>query len=227
MASSPRREHFVPRLYLKRWSTPQNKIWTYRTLVSHAQVGLWRERSTKGVAFQEHLYTQIVDGRESADIEEWLDKEFEAPAEEALDKATSDRRLTPDDWRILVKFLAAQDVRTPTRLSEALQRWESELPELLQESMKASVSEIETALKSGAPPRPQPAPPSGARFPLKVTTEITPGEDMGRLRAEIVAGRALWLFPMKDLLSRSAKNSPPASLDDSSAATRPNVVYQR
>jgi hypothetical protein len=114
---------------LKRWSTPQNKIWTYRTLVSHAQVGLWRERSTKGVAFQEHLYTQIVDGRESADIEEWLDKEFEAPAEEALDKATSDERLTPDDWRILVGFLAAQDVRTPTRLSEALQRWESELPE--------------------------------------------------------------------------------------------------
>ena len=70
----------------------------------------------------------MVAGRESDDIEKWLNREFETPAEEALRKVTSDRRLTPDDWKRLIRFLAAQDVRTPAHLIEDLQRWDKLFP---------------------------------------------------------------------------------------------------
>jgi hypothetical protein len=70
------------------------------------------------VAYYSHLYTRIAAGEESDEVEKWLDREFEGPAEESLHKATSEARLTPDDWRRLVCFLAAQDVRTPARFAE-------------------------------------------------------------------------------------------------------------
>jgi hypothetical protein len=196
--------HFVPRVYLKRWSTQEQKIWTYRTLVSHPKVPLWREQSTKGVASHSHLYTQVLAGEESDQIERWLDREFETPAEEALDKATSDKRLTPDDWRKLVRFLAAQDVRTPTRLSEALRRWETEIPKLLDRTLKNAVRKLETARESGQAVAKSRTASDRSSFPIRVTTQVVPGEATGTLKAEILSGRALWLAPMKRLLTKTA-----------------------
>src|SRR5664279_1512349 len=104
-----RDNHFVPRVYLKHFAAEPGHVFAYRTLVSHPNVPLWKKCSTKSIAYREHLYTRLVSGVESDEVEKWLDREFEAPAEEALRRAVTDSRMYPEDWRALVRFLAAQD----------------------------------------------------------------------------------------------------------------------
>jgi hypothetical protein len=103
MTGMPLREdnHYVSCGYLKRWASSAGGIWTYRILVSHPQVPLWKECFPKEVAYHRHLYTRVVAGQATDEIERWLDSEFETPAEEALGKQplTHDsRRTTGSDW---------------------------------------------------------------------------------------------------------------------------------
>jgi hypothetical protein len=129
-----RKNHYVPQTYLKRWAFPTdvNKIWEYWILVEHENVSLWKESSIKLIANHLHLYTRIVAGDESDELERWFDREFETPIENVLQKVTSDIQLTPSDWRVLVRFLSAQYVRTPARLLEKSQHWDRFLLEILE-----------------------------------------------------------------------------------------------
>lgn len=101
------KNHYVPECYLKRWENRFGKVYVYRTLVSHPNVPVWKPFTTSAIAYRKHLYTQIISGSESDEIEKWLDREFESPANAVLDKATAGGRLSKDDWEILIKFLAA------------------------------------------------------------------------------------------------------------------------
>jgi len=123
-----RKNHYVSCGYLKRWALSEKGLWVYRTLVSHPKVPIWKQTSVRGVAYHSHLYTRLVGGAESDDFERWLDSEFETPAQEVLAKATSDSRLTSNDWIRLIRFVAAQDVRTPARFLESLARWQRDVP---------------------------------------------------------------------------------------------------
>src|SRR5271168_1916025 len=114
--ASQSENHYVPCLYLKRFGSSSGRVLTYRLLVDHSRVPLWKETSVRGIAYHAHLYTRIVSGTQTDEVEKWLNAEFETPAEEALKRATGGSRLSPTDWHNLVRFLAAQDVRTPARL---------------------------------------------------------------------------------------------------------------
>jgi hypothetical protein len=73
---------------------PPNKP---RELTTHS-VGLWgypRKRSIRGIAFHQHLYTRLAVGAVTDELEEWLNQEFETPAQEALDSVRQKSRLTP------------------------------------------------------------------------------------------------------------------------------------
>jgi hypothetical protein len=105
--------HFVPSVYLRHFGNNRSKVSVYRTLVPHARVHLWDDRSSQAIAYIRHLYTRVAAGRETDEVETWLDREFEHPVAEALDRAVSDLKLTPDHWRRLIRFTAAQMVRTP------------------------------------------------------------------------------------------------------------------
>lgn len=198
-----RDNHYVARGYLKRFAASDGQVATYRILVSHPKVPLWKKNSTRGIAYHSHLYTRLVAGHESDEIEEWLAREFEAPAEEALHKATSDARLTPRDWNRLIRYLAAQDVRTPARFLESLKRWDSDLPQIIENSIRKSVRKLERAKHSGETIVKE----GRAKYdhvPLRVTTEIKPGEKVGMVKGETLAGRGLWLFEIQNLLSGRA-----------------------
>lgn len=199
-----RDNHFVPRLYLKFWESSPKQVWTYQILVSNENVPHWKERFTRGVAYHAHLYTRIVAGEESDEIERWLDQEFETPAEEAIKKATSGARLTPDDWTNLVRFLAAQDVRTPSRLLENLQRWEETLPNLMESVLQKAVQKLKIAKETNQKIQATQSP-MAEYFPLRVTTHIEEGQEEGHLRAETIAGRGTWLFSIRHLLINTAK----------------------
>lgn len=123
--------HYVPQTYLKRWSLDDLKIWSYPVLVSHKEVPLWKLHSIRGIAYHPHLYTRISAGNETDEFECWFEKEFETPAEEALEKATSNRHLKAKDYERLIRFAAAQIVRTPAKLSADLEKWRKDMPELI------------------------------------------------------------------------------------------------
>jgi hypothetical protein len=198
-----RHNHYVPCLYLKRFAASPERVFTYRILVSHSHIPEWKLSSIRGVAYRAHLYTRIASGVETDEIETWLEREFETPAEEALMKATTEGQLTPTDWHNLVRFLAAQDVRTPARLAENLQRWHETLPRVLDDTLQESVRKLELAKRSGEPITAAQVD-NSEYIPLRVTTEIEPGEEFGKVKAEVIAGRGLWLYTIRHSLTHTA-----------------------
>lgn len=195
------RNHYVPRLYLKRWAYA-GKLWVYRILVSHSSVPLWRHTSAGAIGYHQKLYTRILGGAETDEFEDWLERGFETPAEEPLRKATADRQLTSDDWECIIRFLAAQDVRTPARLVEFMNRQIDELPAVTQDALQNAVRRLAEAKRTGSSIE---CPPSerAAGLPIRITREIEPGAEVGTLKLETVVGRSLWLWSLERLLTQT------------------------
>jgi Protein of unknown function (DUF4238) len=197
-----RDNHYVPQTYLKHWGDTDGRVWAYRVLVSHPNVPLWKHSSIKGLGYHTHLYTRAVASDLTDEVERWLESDFETPAGEVIQKVVDDARLTSQDWSHLIRFLAAQDVRTPARLMEMLQRWNQTLPKLIDDTLKDSVRKLEASKREGKPlDRGNPI--DAGYFPLRVTTELVPGEKQGILRAETVVGRGLFLFNLKHFLTKT------------------------
>lgn len=140
---------------------------------------------------------------ESDQIERWFDTAFESPAGRALQQAVTDRRLSSEDWRHLVRFLAAQDVRTPARMLERMKDWEESLQSRVSEITSDAIRELEEAKRLGGPLTID-EPPTGAElFPVRTSVEIEPGEESGLLRVEAMVGRSLWLWSLKHVLTKT------------------------
>ena len=195
-----RDNHYVPCVYLRHFSTPAERVSVYRTLVPHDHCPLWREKSIKSVGYRAHLYTRIAAGRETDEIETWLDSEFEAPAAAALQKVTSDERLKPEDWASLVRFVAAQDVRTPARLGEFLTRCHADMPHLLNSILRDSLEELKAAKQSGASIAPLGSDDRNY-LPVRAVAEVVPRGDTAKLGLRAVVGRGLWLFAIRHWLT--------------------------
>lgn len=198
------KNHFVPQFYLKRWENSAQKVYVYKTLVSHQSVPIWKPYSVSAIAYHRHLYTQILNGKESDELENWFSQEFESPASPVIEKATNDRMLSKDDWNILIRFLAAQDVRTPVRMLEHLKRAGQSMADTLQNVLNEFKEELEnkdlTSLKKYGSPEKSPA-----LLPLKVTTEFEPGKDTGILKAETYIGRSTWIYSIRHVLEHTEK----------------------
>ena len=115
-----------------------------------------------------------------------------------------DDRLTASHWNSLIRFVAAQDVRTPARLLENLSRWERELPDTLNEVMQEGVAKLQRAKARGVVPV-LPSPNDSGYIAFRLTKSIKPGQAFGTLKGEVVAGRGLWLFSIKHMLTRTLK----------------------
>jgi hypothetical protein len=198
-----KKHHFVPKMYLKQWSGDGNRVHMYRLLVSSDKVPLWRLAYIKGIARHEHLYTRIIGGDQSDEFERWIDTEFESPAARPIEVATEGRKLTKNDWWSLVRFLAAQDVRTPARLLESLKRWHETIPAMVEEATEAATKMLEDRSiprrkHSRTPPE------YSDLLPIRVSTQPHRDGQGGTLRVETDIGRGYWLFQMKHLLSQTA-----------------------
>jgi Protein of unknown function (DUF4238) len=198
------RNHYVPELYQKSWAGADSKVWVYRILVPHPKVPLWKPLSTSGIGYHRNLYTRILAGEETDEFETWLEREIETPAAEPLRRAIGNARLTPDDWEHILRFVAAQSVRTPAGLVKFLKRQDAQLPPLIESVLQNVAGKLAEAQRTG---RKIERPPNGiaAGFPLRVTTDIEPGEPMGVLKAETLVGRKLWLWSLRRWLTQTYK----------------------
>jgi hypothetical protein len=194
--------HYVPQAYLKNWAQADGKVWTSRLLVPHIEVPIWKKASPKGLAKHQHLYTRTIAAGESDEIENWFNADFETPAQTAIQRAISNATLSREDWKALIRLLAAQDARTPARMLEGMKRWESTLPAILDDVLKITVTRLEDAQRRGVPVRAR-SQPYADHFPLRVTKEFLQGDELGTLQVHTVAGRGLWLFSLRHLLTQT------------------------
>src|SRR5450830_144759 len=198
-----RDNHYVPHSYLKRWADDSGKVWSYRILVPHTKSNLWKAHSPKGLGYHQHLYTQMAANGESDEIENWFDTAFESPAGRAIHHAVTEKKLSSEEWRHLVRFLAAQDVRTPAKLMERLHHWQENMQSLIDEVLNHAVQELLNAKRSGIPLAVDEPEANRALFPVRTVVEIEPGQESGFLRVEATVGRSLWLWSLKHLLTKT------------------------
>lgn len=189
--------HYVPQVYLKQWAV-EGRILAYRLLVPHRKIPSWKHHSLKGIAFHQHLYTQMVGGVECDDLERWLDSEFEAPAERAIGLAITDQRLAADEWRALIRFAIAQDVRTPFALRAFLRRQ----GEGMQSMLDVTVNDAMTRPSHGNLSVRSEKTANSNGFPLKVSVDKAANGE-GVLRAEVIIGRAMWHWSLRHLLTNT------------------------
>jgi hypothetical protein len=197
------KNHFVPQFYLKKWEENEN-VFCYSTLVSHEQVPLWNKYQKSAIAYKKHLYTQVVSGQETDEIEVWFDRHFESPASEVIEKATNDRQLSKDDWKVLIRFLALQDIRTPARMLDHLKWIKKELPDILQKVLTDVTVKVENQ-DHEAPKQYDITIENSDLLPLKVTMEFEDGKDIGVLTAESYIGRSTWIHSIKNALEHTLK----------------------
>jgi hypothetical protein len=194
------RNHYVPSLYLKHFSD-SGYLYRYRTLVPNSAVAQWKRFNTAGVGYGLHLYTRTLAHGDSDEIEKWLNEDFENPAERSLSKAVNDERLEKEDYRLLVRFLATQIVRTPAFLVENLPRWQEQTKSQLEETLQNLKKALEQSRATGQPIQSQPVPNSEYFPPLRVTKEPAQDGKSVVLKTETVVGRGTWLFAMRHLLT--------------------------
>jgi len=200
-----RDNHFVPQSYLKRWSDAEGRVATYRTLVSHERVPLWSRHSPKSIAYHEYLYTRAKTDGDDDGIERWLERDFETPAEEPLERAVTGKSLTPHHWRALIRYVAAQDVRTPKRMRWQMRKWEEILPGLVEASLQQSVRTLESIAAGARAPEASVATPESLDLPIRLRIEPNEDGSGGTIGAEYSIGRAMWLFGIQRLLTHTLK----------------------
>lgn len=200
-----RDNHYVPEVYLKQLAH-QGKILTYRLLVPHDKCPLWKAHSVAGIAYHQHLYTYFSGQGDTDEVERWLDREFESPAQEVIRRVVQEESLRAEDWRILIRFAVAQQVRTPASMKAFFDRQERTLQTLMAETMTQSVRKLEQAYESGTRPILAEA---DVTNPLPLKISITPKEDgEGIVESKTIIGRRLWLWQVRHILSRTLARLP-------------------
>jgi hypothetical protein len=200
--------HFIPQLYLKNWGDGKKRVWSYRLLVPNKKFPNWQHSSISGIAFQRDLYTVISNGQEDDSFERWIEAEFETPVAESLLKVSKDKKLDNIDWTRLALFLAAQDVRTPTSYFESIERWNKELPALLENTLQKTIERFEETFREG---KSLPASSPTENYGLfKDTLEVSAiksdsDSNNSEIRANVTVGRKLWIESQRFLLTKTSK----------------------
>jgi hypothetical protein len=200
--SLTRDNHYVPQLYLKNFCADSGEVFSYRLLVPNETVRVWDRFSVAGTGYQRNLYTRIERGKETDDIEQWLSREFETPAAGPLRKVLDDESLHEADWRALVRFLAAQIVRTPAFLIENLPIWNKMAPKILDEITADAQEKLAEAKKSGKKFIIEEVS-NNTVFPLRVIREDFPEKEEVKFTTQVLVGRALWFFTMRHTLTKT------------------------
>ena len=206
MQNITRDNHYIPQAVPHQWSNDGERVHAYRILVSHSEVPEWELRSISGTAYHRDLYTSFTGDEELDEFEQWIEKEFEIPGLEAINKLVLERRLSQMEWRAIALFVAAQDVRTPLNFIESMRRWNQEVPGILENSIKETVRKLEDAREQGIRLIPSKSKNEFSElFRVHIKPPSEKDSDEASIQAEVVIGRRFWIASMRHLLSDAAK----------------------
>lgn len=175
----------------------------YRTLISRPHVGPWRSKPITRVGYYTDLYTRFTPEGETDEIETWLNRDFEQPADGALRKATLDEPLNDIDWHAIVRFVAAQIVRTPAFFIRTLPIWNKITPEILKQTLNEFPHDLALAAKGELAYGEDP--PHGELFPIQTRKEVDEEAGTVNLTVTVTIGRDIWFYTMKHMLTHTLR----------------------
>lgn len=190
--------HYIPQLYLKNWSSDGNTVWMYRRLVSHENVEWWKQQAINGIAFLPNLYSHTKDGNTTDEFENWLNHEIETPAKYSIEKVINGEKLADNEMLALLRFTAAQIVRTPAYYIKHHEGWIRDLPQVMTKAMESARDKIVAAISRRDPLPMKQDFELDELMPLKLSREpIVESDGTTYIKAETVVGRAMWLSHIK------------------------------
>lgn len=201
-----RDSHYVPMAMLRRWSTNGTHLFAYRILVSTSKVPEWRKKPIRGLAYHRDLYTVFAGSQELDDFERWLSTEYEQPGLETIDRLLRGSRLAAQDWRSMARLVAAQDIRTPLNFIKSMHRWDQQIPEMINRTLRESIKQLGEARERGVVLKQKSK--RNEFFDLvEVTIDppIDPDSNQAILRATVPVGRRYWIASMRHLLTGVAE----------------------
>ncbi|MCA9401949.1 MAG: hypothetical protein KC713_09995 [Candidatus Omnitrophica bacterium] len=173
--------------------------------MSHEKLPEWERKSIEYVAYHENLYTTIKDGQESDAFENWIWREFETPGISSLNKLVYGQKLSHLDWAKIIRFVALQDVRTPSMYQQTMRKWYLEMPSFLNETLESCVA----ALEDGNLREVSDFESHKGQFQdlFRTKKHDLGNQDPGRigLSVEVDIGRKFWLRTQKHLLTGVAR----------------------
>ncbi|EKO3618610.1 MULTISPECIES: DUF4238 domain-containing protein [Vibrio] len=191
--------HFLPQMYLKNWCNEQGKVFQYRKVVQHENVPIWKDYYPSAIGYSRYLYVNTQNGNPDDILENWFDSNYESPAKNSIDRAIRNEKLTRNDYKLLANFVALQDLRTPKRYFEHLERSDKQ-------ALSEIVEDVVNDIKLKIPPDFKPD--GKARYhdslPMKVEIEED-GNDAFIVKVTWLAGRASWLWSIKHVLTTVAE----------------------
>lgn len=200
-----KKNHYVPQVYLGQWA-PDGSVPTYRVLVPDENYPEWVDQSLRGIAYREHLYTYVSGDTESDEFERWFDREFEGPAQEAMQLVIREQQLKPEHWRRLVRFALAQDVRTPASLKAFFRRQQKQLKPLMDDTLSRAESFLRL-VSQGEASLPERSETPSDLLPFKVSIERQP-DGSGLVSAHALVGRKMWLWNIRRTLTETLRKVP-------------------
>jgi hypothetical protein len=98
----------------------------------------WRQELISRLTRQTDFYTEHRGGQDVDSFETFITHRFEEPGQQAVEKLLARRRITPDDWCAIARFVVTQDLRTPQDCIE----WTVGLQDRIQESLESEVEKL-------------------------------------------------------------------------------------
>jgi len=128
------KNHFVPRHYLNNWLNESGELFVYNLLVPNESYPIWNSTTPSKFGYRYHLYTSFENTKETDEMENWLESEFETPAAPIIEKVIFNKRISPEEWKILIRYAACQSVRTPASYIKFTSLGRKLMPESLNET---------------------------------------------------------------------------------------------
>jgi hypothetical protein len=195
-----KKNHYIPKFYLKNWVNTSGKVWVYRTLVSHDSVPKWKEVSPDRLTSYDHLYNKFTKDGINDDLEFLFDSEIESKAAPSINSAINDYWLTSSDWKNIIKFFQAQDVRTPKRYYEHKEMHSNVMQKIIDDAGDKLKYYLENPEKLDAANKDLDLNQKYPRVPLKM--EITNiDEKNSGVKISTSIGRESWIEGIKYLLN--------------------------
>ena len=196
------RNHYVPQFYLKNWSQDGINIFVYSLLVSDTRIPYWSCKNIKSTAVWNDLYTRNEGQNAIDDFEKWFDKEFETPAKKVIDSLINNHNLNKDESEVLSRFVAAQHLRTPSRLNDILALGRSLMPRALDDVLH-TVSKLIKENPGIMITQPKLSEVTEL-LPIKVSVDSI-DEETNKVKVESYVGKGYYLFALKHLLTNTVK----------------------
>lgn len=191
--------HYVPKTYLKQWAT-ETKIYEYALLVPHKDIPKWKEASISRTSSINSLYLYYDEGDMNDEMEDYFSEEFEMKYNSFIMKVNSHLLLDESDNEYISKLVACQHIRTLNgflMVQEMITKDFNKMAEGVVSKMEKEFHETGTlAVKNET---------EHSNFiPLKVDINKDDNQQ-AKLEIQGYAGKSLWIYAIKHLLSSTYK----------------------